>query len=545
MAHTHGGLLVAKALKTIGTENLFTLCGGHIQAIYDGCLTVGIRVVDFRHEQAAAHAADGWAHATGRPGVVAVTAGPGLTDAVTGVANAYRAQSPMIVIGGQGPKAMQDKGSLQEMDHVELMRSITKWSVSVPETQRLGEYVLHAYRIAVSGVPGPVFLEMPIDLLMGSADERDAHLPETPPVISSPAPDTAAIEQAVELLRRSERPVALVGSQLWWSRRKEITPSFCEKLNLPAFLNGMARGALPPHHPCFFHLCRRKALEQADLVLVFGTPLDFRLEYGRAISEKAKVIQVDLDVRELGRNRPADVSILSDTGLAMDAILTALGSDGRAASRGWMEQLRQEETKAWERMKGEMDSDAVPINPLRFSREIRSVVDEDTILIGDGGDIVGTAAKIIFPHRLGQWMDPGPLGTLGVGPSFAIAAKLARPKSRVIVIYGDGSFGLNGFEFESAVRQKIPFVGIVGNDAGWTQILRGQEAMYGPQRVVATRLDYTRYDRIVEAMGGYGEFVERPQDLRPALERALSQDRPALVNVKIGSSDFRRGSISV
>ncbi|MBI2059049.1 MAG: acetolactate synthase [Nitrospirae bacterium] len=546
MGSIHGGLIVAKALKSIGTECLFTLCGGHIQNIYDGCLTLGIRVVDFRHEQAAAHAADGWSRATGKPGVVAVTAGPGVTDAVTGVANAWRAQSPMIVIGGQGPKSMQDKGSLQEMDHVELMRSITKWSVSVPETRRLGEYVLHAYRVALSGVPGPVFLEMPIDILMNYAEEAETGIPDRPPEVPPMGPDPAQVERAAELIRTAQNPVALIGSQLAWSRRRDIAPEFCETLHIPAFLNGMARGALRPDHPWFFHLCRRQALEKADVVLVFGTPLDFRLDYGRVLGEKAKIVQVDLEGKELGRNRPLDLAILGDTGLVMDGLLRTLGSrkDG-APNHGWIEYLRQAETKAWEKMKPEMESNDVPVNPLRFSNELRKFVDENTVLIGDGGDIVGTAAKMNFPYKMGQWMDPGPLGTLGVGPSFAMAAKLANPEARVMIVYGDGSFGLNGFEYEAAIRQKIPFVGVMGNDAAWMQIHRGQEMIFGADRTVATKLDFTRYDRIVEAMGGHGEYVEKPAGIGPAIERSLASGKPALVNVKIGRSEFRRGSLSV
>lgn len=546
MSYVHGGLLVAKALKSFGTECLFTLCGGHIQSIYDGCLTEGIRVVDFRHEQAAAHAADGWSRATGKPGVVAVTAGPGVTDAVTGVANAHRAQSPMIVIGGQGPKAMQDKGSLQEMDHVELMRSITKWSVSVPETARLGEYVLHAYRVALSGVPGPVFLEMPIDILMNAADLEAARIPATAPDVPVMGVDPDAIERAAAILADAKNPVAVIGSQLWWSRKRDIAPSFCETLGIPAFLNGMARGALRPDSPWFFHQCRRKALQNADAILIFGTPLDFRLDYGNTLGDKAKLIQVDLDGKELGKNRRLDVAILGDTGIAMSGILQASrGRKGAADHSAWLEFLKGEESKGWDKMKGEMASDASPVNPLRFSAEIRRFVDEKTTLIGDGGDIVGTAAKMNFPYRLGHWMDPGPLGTLGVGPSYAIAAKLARPDNKVMIVYGDGSFGLNGFEYESAIRQNIPFVGIMGNDAAWMQILRGQEMLYGEKRLVATKLNFTRYDKIVEAMGGHGEYVEKPGDMAPAIERALAQDKPALINVKIGTSEFRKGSISV
>ena len=541
MAMIHGGRLVAKALAKEGVSHLFTLCGGHIQHIYDGCLDEGIRVVDTRHEQSAGHAAEGWARATGQPGVAAVTAGPGVTDAVTAVANAFRGGAPMILIGGQGPAFFKEMGSLQEMDHVKLMGSITKWSATVPETRRIPDYMAMAFRKATTGVPGPVFLEMPLDLLMNMEEEDSVVWPTDYRTERCSGGDPAAIEQAAALLSSAERPVAVVGTQWFFSPYRDAIQDFLAAYDLPVFLNGGARGAISAEDPRFFRLCRSKAVGAADVVAVFGTPWDFRLGYGQRVSPDTQVIQVDLDPDVIGHNRGAQVGMPADTGLVMKQLADA----GRRTDTGWLQTVRGYESDKRSQIETEIHSDAVPVNPLRFSWELARAIPEDATIVCDGGDIVGTAAKLVNVHHPGHWMDPGPLGTLGVGPGFAMAAKLARPDSPVVIIYGDGSFGLNGFEFEAMVRQNIPVVGVMGNDAAWTQIRRGQTAMFGDDRAPATALTHTRYDRIVEAMGGHGEWVQQPDQIRPAIERALESGKPALVNVEIGGSDFRAGAISV
>jgi len=549
MAEIHGGRVVAKALKAEEVPYVFTLCGGHVMPIYDGCIDEGIRVIDVRHEQTAAHAADGWARVTGRPGVAVVTAGPGLTDAVTGVASAHRANIPMLIFGGQGPRPFADMGSLQDMNHVELMRPITKWAVSVPEGQRLAEYVSMAFRIATTGLPGPVYLEMPIDQLFNTYDESRLTFPTQYRTEAGIAGDPRYIERAVEALRKARRPVALVGSQLRWSKRREAYPVFAQTFGMPIYVNGLGRGSLPPDNPYFFSQTRKDALKQADVVLIFGTPLDFRLGYGREshFNPSAQIIQVDLDGAEIGRNRPIDIGIVGDTGIVMEQLAGLAKADGFSATmvKPWLDEMRQREQQKWERMRAEMASDAVPINPLRACKEIADVLGPDAITIGDGGDFVATAASILRIHEQGHWLDPGPLGTLGVGPGYAIAAKLAKPQSPVVIVYGDGSFGLHGLEFEAMVRQKINVVGVVGNDAAWQQIRRGQVQLYGAERAVATGLSFTHYERVVEALGGHGEYVERPEQIRPALERALGAGKPALVNIRLGSSDFRKDAISI
>lgn len=545
----HGGRLVARALKAEDVPFVFTLCGGHVMPIYDGCIDESIGVIDTRHEQTAAHAADGWARVTGRPGVAIVTAGPGLTDAVTGVASAYRANIPMLIIGGQGPRPLADMGSLQDMNHVELMRPITKWATAVPEGRRLPEYVSMAFRTATTGLPGPVFLEMPIDQLFANYEQDDVWFPTRYRTEAGIAGDPTYIERALDLLKQAERPVALVGTQLRWSVRRDAYPEFVSKFGMPIYVNGLGRGSLRPENPHFFSRTRKLALKEADVVLIFGTPLDFRLGYGRDthINPQAKLIQVDLDGRELGRNRSVDVGIVGDTGLVMEQLTKLAEEQGYDAAmvKPWLDTMRKREQESFEKVRPQLDSDEIPVNPLRACREIADSLDENTIVVGDGGDFVATAASVVRVYQQGHWLDPGPLGTLGVGPGYAMAAKLAKPDSSVVIVYGDGSFGLHAMEFEACLRQKINIVGVVGNDAGWTQIRRGQEQLYGAERSVATRLAFTRYDRVVEALGGHGEYVERPEEVRPAMERALGAGKPALVNIKIGGSDFRKDAISI
>jgi acetolactate synthase-1/2/3 large subunit len=546
---THGGRIVAEQLQREGVTHLFTLCGGHIQNIYDGCLDVGIRVVDVRHEQTAGHAADGWARVTGLPGVCAVTAGPGVTDVVTALANAQRAGVPMVCIGGAGPAMLTDRGSLQDMNHIDLVKSITKASYRVLQTDRLAEYVSMAFRVALAGVPGPVYLEMPLDVLMNFADVDDFPSPARSRTAAQPAPDPAELAQAIALLEGSQRPVAIIGSQLRWARDPNALTDLLARFPMPTFVNGMARGALPPDHPCLFTRARRAALADADVVLMCGTPFDFRVDYGRSPTwnDATKIIKVDRDATQIGHNRGVDVGLVADTGLVLRALAEALPAS--STREPWLATVRAAEEKSRAKMIPEMQSEGDPPNPLRVCAELDRFIDDDTIVIGDGGDFVATAAYVLRVRRPGLWMDPGPLGTLGVGPGYAMAAKLARPGSKVVVVYGDGAFGLHAMELEAMVRQKIPVVCVIGNDAAWTQIRRGQVDLFGAERAVATGLAYTRYDEVARALGCHGEFVETTKALAPAFERAFAAAAgdgvPAVVNVKIATSEFRKGAISV
>jgi acetolactate synthase-1/2/3 large subunit len=545
MSTITGGHLVARALKAEGVGAIFTLCGGHIIDIYDGCIDAGIRIIDVRHEQAAAHAADAWTRLTGVPGCAVVTAGPGTTDTVTAVANAWRAQVPMLVIGGQGPLKQAYMGSLQEMDHVGLMKPITKFAATVYQTERIPEMIGMALRQAYSGRPGPVFIEIPADVLFSAVDSGAVVDPGTyrsPGVVQG---DARLVEEAGRLLSLAERPVVLAGSQVWHCRGAADLDALAQAAQAPVYLNGSARGSLPPGHPLLFVRSRREALAGADVILVIGTPFDFRLGYGKRLAAGAKIIQVDLDYGEIGHNRGVDIGITGDAAVVLRQLTAAVEHGTGERHRAWLEQLRSTEKKAIEKDLPLLNSDAVPIHPLRLAKEINDFLTEDSIFIGDGGDIVTISAAVIQTRRPGQWLDPGPLGTLGVGMPFAIAAKVALPQKEAFILFGDGAFGFNGFEFDTAIRFKLPIVSVVGNNAAWNQIRYGQIARYGTERGdTANLLAATRYDRIVEALGGHGEHVEQPRDIRPALERARVSGRPACVNVVLDPNVYSSGTMN-
>ncbi len=526
----NGGVQVATVLQKEGVKCLFTLCGGHIAPIYLAAGAMGIRVIDVRHEQAAAHAADGWARVTRHLGVAVVTAGPGVTDAVTGVANAFYADTPLLLLAGSAPVREWDRGALQEMNQIDLFKPITKWARVVTDPTRVAEYVATAIREALSGIPGPVYLELPLDVLMEVIEPKDWTFREPYRIepLSAPAEETVA--RAAEMLQQSEKPVVIAGSNVYWDHGEESLRRFIEKLKAPVYLNGMGRGCIPADHPQFFNLSRREALAEADAVFVIGTPLDFRLGYGR-FNRDAKLLLLDRDSRHMGRNRPVDVGLVGNVRFGLEALTAAID---RAPDRlGWFTTLRQAEQKKRERIESLARSDATPINHYRMVQAIADFADDDTIIVGDGGDIVACGAKVIPINRPGNWMDPGPFGCLGVGPSFAMAAKLAHPEKKVLILHGDGSFGLNGFEFDTAIRHNIPIVSIVGNDAGWGQIRNPQIAILGEKATLATDLAATRYDRVVEALGGYGELVTDPKEIQPALERAFASGVPACVNVML------------
>lgn len=524
----NGGAQIAQVLQNEGITHLFTLCGGHIAPIYLAAGFAGIRVIDVRHEQAAAHAADGWARVTRHLGVAVVTAGPGVTDAITGVTNAYFADSPVLVLGGSAPVQEWDRGALQEMNQIDLFKPITKWAKVVTDPKRIGEYTATAIREALSGRPGPVYLELPIDVLMEPVEPREwtYQAPYRVPQATAPSPE--AIEAAAELLQQSEQPVVIAGSNVYWDRAEQALQDFIARLKAPVYLNGMGRGCVPADHSQFFNLSRREALKQADVVVVIGTPLDFRLGYGK-FNPNAKVIMIDRDGSHMGRNRPVHAGVVGNVRLCLEGLTAAI--DKSPDRLGWFSALRKEESQKQEALMQKATSDATPINHYRMVKAIADFIDDDTIIVGDGGDIVACGAKVIPINKPGNWMDPGPFGCLGVGPSFAMAAKLAHPDKKVLILHGDGSFGLNAMEFDTAVRHKIPIVSIVGNDAGWGQIRNPQVALLGEDATLATDLASTRYDKIVEAMGGYGETVTDPGEIVPALERAFASGVPACINV--------------
>jgi acetolactate synthase-1/2/3 large subunit len=543
-----GGELVARVLKQAGVGHLFTLCGGHILPIYDGCLTEGIRVIDVRHEQAAAHAADAYARLTRNVGVALVTAGPGVTDAITGVANAQAARSPLVLIGGAAPLGLRGLGALQDMDQLSLLRSVTKGVWSVPETRQIPDVLTTAIRTALSGRPGPVFVEIPVDLLLNRVEDRLAPIPER--YVHRPATlaDPELVVRAAHLLSRAERPVVIAGSGVYWDDAAKALASFADAAGIPVFMNGAGRGTLPHDHPVAFHQARGFALGNADVVLVLGAPLDFRLGYGRppTFAEDAHVCMVDSDATELGRNRPLAVGLVADIGRVLDQLVDVLPASLAGRWQEWRRRVGEKERESRAKLDAECASDATPVSHYRWAAEIASVVTPDTIVVGDGGDVVGCASKMVRLARPGQWLDPGPFGCLGVGPSFAIAAKLLHPDQRVLLVAGDGAFGLNGMEMETAVRFGLPMTVIVGNDGGWGQIRNPQLSFWGQERAVATSLPVTRFDRMVEALGGRGAFVTDPSEIRPALERALASTDVWCINVALDPAAYRRtGQISM
>jgi acetolactate synthase-1/2/3 large subunit len=522
-------------------EHLFTLSGGHIAAIYDGCVAEGIRIVDFRHEQSAAHAADGWARLTLRPGVAAVTAGPGVTDAITGIANAYYANSPVVVLSGKNPIVEFEMGSLQEMDQVTLVSSVTKWARTCYDVRRAGDLVATGVRHAMSGRKGPVFLDFPLDVQF-NAVPTDVALPERYRTEARPLGDPDQVKEAVRLLRQAERPIVFAGAGVRWAGAHDALAELAHALKAPVFLNSLGRGCLPPDDPFFFSAARKHALAGADLVLGLGVDWDFRLGFGRkGFAPDVKVVQVDVDAVHIGRNRPVDVGIVGDPGRVIEQLVDA--GAGAADEPPWTEDVRGEERRLVDEARAGMESDAVPIHPQRFAREIRDFLDPDAVVVGDGGDIVGITASIVQARYPGHWLDPGPFGTLGVGPGFAIAAGLAKPDKQVLIVYGDGSFGLNAMEYESAIRQKIPFVGIIGDDGAWGQIKVAQEALYGQGNAPASELNpETPYHAMVEALGGYGEKVTSPDQIGAALGRAFDSGVPACLNVMIDPTLMTRAS---
>ena len=548
MTDLTGGQLVARTLKEAGVGHVFTLCGGHILPIYDGCLSEGVGIIDVRHEQAAAHSGDAYARLTRGIGVAVVVPGPGVTDAVTGVANAYAARSPLLLIGGAAPLGLRGLGALQETEQVALLKPITKGAWSVSETRQIPEVLATAIRTALAGRPGPVFVEIPVDLLMTTVEDRLAPIPTAYVHRTRAAVEDGALSRLEALIATAARPVVMAGGGVYWDDAAASLAAFAERAGAPVFMNGAGRGTLPADHPNAFFQTRGWALSQADVVLVLGTPLDFRLGYGRppTFAEDARVAMIDVDPVELGRNRPLELGIAGDIDVSLRQLTGALPAGLAARRAGWLAELSRREAEARAKLDDLAATDQSPVSHYRWASEIARVVTRDTIVVGDGGDVVNCAAKFVPVHRPGQWLDPGPLGCLGVGPSFALAAKLLRPDRRVLLISGDGAFGLNGMELETAVRFKLPFTCVIGNDGGWGQIRSPQVSFFGETRTVATSLPTTRYDRMVEALGGRGAYVTDPREIGPTLERALASDEVWCVNVVLDPEAYRKsGQVSM
>jgi acetolactate synthase-1/2/3 large subunit len=548
-----GGHLVAKALKNEGVDTIFTLCGGHIIDIYDGCVDEGIRIIDVRHEQVAAHAADGYARQTGKLGCVVTTAGPGCTNAVTGIATAFRSESPVLHIGGQGALTQHKMGSLQDLPHVDIMSPITKFAATVPSTERVADMISMAAREAFNGAPGPCYLEIPRDVLDREVDIAKAVIPQPGHYRASTRSvgDPRDIEKLADILVNAERPAILYGQQVWTARGQVEAIDLLRGLDIPGYFNGASRGLLPPGDPHHFDRTRTQAFASADVLVIVGTPFDFRMGYGKRINKDLKLIQIDMDYRTVGKNRDISLGLVGDPGAILGAVLQAasgrIKGDKRQARQQWLKQLTDAEAVAAEKLMPLFKSNSVPIHPYRVAWELNEFLADNTIYIGDGGDVVTISAQAVRPRGPGQWMDPGALGSLGVGTGFAIAAGLANPNKEVLCYYGDGSFGMTAFDMETANRFGVPYLAVIGNNSAMNQIRYGQLAKYGEQRGnVGNLLGDVPFGKFAEMLGGYGEEVRDPAQIAPALQRARESiqklRKSAVVNIWVDPREYAPGT---
>ena len=547
-----GGRLVAKALKAEGVDTIFTLCGGHIIDIYDGCIDEGIRIVDVRHEQVAAHAADAYARQTGRLGCVVTTAGPGCTNAMTGIATAFRSESPVLHIGGQGALNQHKMGSLQDLPHVDIMSPITKFAAGVRSTERIADMISMAARECFSGAPGPAYLEIPRDTLDREVELSQAVLPESGHYRGSTRSvgNLADIERLADILVAAKRPAILLGTQVWSGRAHEEAVNLVRQLNVPAYFNGAARGILPPGDPHHFHRTRRDAFNKADVIVIVGTPFDFRMGYGKRLRNSATVVQIDLDYRTVGKNRDISLGLVGDPGAILGAVLdatTGSSDNGSSGRKAWMEELRLLESQKTEKLMSQFTTDKSPISPYRVAWELNQFLNDDTVYIGDGGDVVTISAQAVQPRSPGNWMDPGALGSLGVGTGFAMATKLVHPDKEVLCYYGDGSFGMTAFDMETANRFGAPYIAVIGNNSAMNQIRFGQITKYGEERGdTGNLLGDVPFSKFGEMLGGYGEEVTEAAKIAPALQRAREEvkntGKSAVINIWVDPNEYAPGT---
>jgi acetolactate synthase I/II/III large subunit len=547
MTSVFAGALVTRALKAEGVTHVFGLLGHELLAIYDACLDEGIIVIGTRHETAAANMADAYARLTGRPGVFMVAAGPGHANAILGLATASFADSPVIGISAHSELGGRDRLALQELDQVGLVKPITKWARLVTQPERIPEYLSAAFRHALAGRPGPVHLSLPGDLIDSRVDELEVRFP--PPNESRsqgrPHADPRLIERALDLLASAERPAAMAGTGAYWGGRPDALRQLIELVGLPLFTIELARGLVPDDHPLCFGYGEvqlnppAQLLSEADVVLLLGKTLDWRVTYGGppTFGPDTKFIMIEQEPTEIGRNQAVSVGIAADVGAATEQLLAA-ARDRRWVNRtSWLsrlEDLRRTRDAEYEKLGV---SDEVPIHPARVAREVRAALRRDAVIAGDGGDFghwVRMCLPVLGP---GRWLHHFPLGGLGAALPFALGARAVIPDAQVLALAGDGAFGFSAMEFDTAVRHDLPVVCVVGNDAAWGIEKHVQQRIYGADRLVGSTLAPTRYDRLVEALGGAGFNVERPEDLRPALGQALACGRPACINVAVASLD--------
>jgi acetolactate synthase-1/2/3 large subunit len=536
----HGGAYAVAAARRHGAQTMFTLSGGHVFPLFDGAVNAEppMRIVDVRHEQTAVFAAEATGRLSRAPGFAVLTAGPGVTNGVSAMTTAHFNGSPLVVLGGRAPDHRWGSGSLQEIDHPVLLKAITKRAWTEHETARVGQAVGEAFRIAADRHRGPVFLDVSIEALFGTAEPREAAA-DGAAASDQDRPDPAAIAEIARLVAQSSRPVLVLGSDVWLDGADEAARLAAEALALPVIANGQGRGILPPGHELLVTRARSLAFGEADLVIVVGTPLDFRLAYGEFGGKNgtpaARVVHVADAPGQLAGHRELAAAAAGDLTAFFTRLADAAGSSpavaGQASSRAdWLPRLQAASQQAMAADAALLASDADPIHPLRIYGELARLLDSDAVVIGDGGDFVSYAGKYIEPQRPGGWLDPGPYGCLGTGLGYAIAARIARPSAQVVLLLGDGAAGFSLMDADTLVRHGLPVVMICGNNGIWGLEKHPMQALYGYD-VAADLQPQCRYDKVVSALGGAGELVTRPADIAPALRRAFDSGAPYLVNV--------------
>jgi acetolactate synthase-1/2/3 large subunit len=581
-----GGALIAEVLRRQGVQFLFTLCGGHISPILVGAKQRGIRVVDVRHEANAVFAADAVARLSGVPGVAAVTAGPGLTNTITAVKNAQLAQSPVIVLGGATATVLKGRGALQDIDQMALMRPHVKWATAVKRVRELVPALEQAFATAQAGVPGPVFVECPVDLLYPASVVKSWYGAKSRPdrrpslqeralaayldvhtwrmfagagrvrvgaarIVAPPQPDAGEVRAAARAVHAAQRPVLVVGSQaLALPGEARAIAGALEAIGAPVYLSGMARGLLGSNHPLQLRHARKAALKQADVVVLVGVPCDFRLDYGQHIGRKTIYVAANRSEEEMFKNRTPQVAVTGDAGRFLQALGQALRALGPADREDWLAKLKAadaaRDAEIAAKAGQQAPSDEPTVDPLDLCRRLDAALAGDSVLVADGGDFVATASYIVRPRGPLSWLDPGVFGTLGVGAGFALGAKLVRPGAETWILYGDGSVGYSLPEFDTFVRHGVPVIALVGNDASWAQIARDQVELLGD--AVGTELRRTDYHAAAAGFGGVGIDLREPGRIDAALadaKAAAKAGRPVLINAHLARTDFRKGSISI
>lgn len=542
MRQVHGGQLVADALKREGVEHIFSLSGGHINPVYEACSQVGIKVIETRHEQAAAHMAEAWGRMTLKPGVCVVTAGPGFTDAITGIANAYSACSPMVIISGRSGVRDTEKLTLQELEQIEIIRPLVKWAQVVYETKRIDEFTAMAFRHAMTGRPGPVFLEIPIDVINKKIDKNEVVRPEGYRPNYKPAGSPGGLVEALQLLLHAKTPVIIAGSGAHYADAGHELKEFADKTGIPVITNGMARGLLADDDPCC--VGRMTPLLNCDVIMSLGARFSMMLSFGNPpmIPAEAKIIQVDIEGSEIGRNRKIDLGITGDVKEVLKGLI-GLAEQKTWSHSKWRDAFRQQNKTFSENVAKSMTRSERLIHPLDLMLEINAFLDRDALVVADGGDTQAwtSMAKEVF-HQ-GHFLNSGLFGCLGVGIPYGLAAKLKYPEKQVLVTMGDGSAGFNIMEFDTAVRLNLPIVMVICNDSSWGMIRHLQRMKHEGGNLVGCELGSVAYDKVVEALGGYGETVERKEDIQPALQRAFASKKPACINVYVDREPVSPGTI--